>query len=103
MLDLSSNEVTVGISHSFCSDFQGMHLWESSSIQAHAQMVDMQSCRFHHGSASELNHISVRSGQSRAMGQEMQPVLRASKLVFPEKRPEVEGVAPVHTFPSPNL
>lgn len=34
VLDLSSDEETVGVAHSFCSDFQGMHLWESSSIQA---------------------------------------------------------------------
>ena len=59
-LDLSSNEEMVGISHSFCSDFQGMHLWESSLIQAHAQTLDRQSCRFRHGTASELNHVSIR-------------------------------------------
>lgn len=34
VLDLSSDEETVVMAHSFCSDFQGMHLWESSSIQA---------------------------------------------------------------------
>ncbi len=60
VLDLSSDEETVGFSHSFCSDFQGMHLWGSSSIQAHAQTPDMQSCRFHQGTASELNHVSIQ-------------------------------------------
>ena len=32
--DLSFDEETVVSSHSFCSDFQGMHLRESSSIRA---------------------------------------------------------------------
>ena len=58
MLDLSSDEETVEIAHSFCSDFQGMHLWESSFIQAPAQRLDMQSRSLHRGRARELNHVS---------------------------------------------
>lgn len=29
-LELNSNEETTGTAHSFCLDFQGMHLWEST-------------------------------------------------------------------------
>ncbi len=51
--------------------------------------------------AESRQHTAVN--KAKPLGKEMQPVLRASKLGFPWKRPEGEGVAPLHMFPWSNL
>ena len=103
MLDLSSSEETVRISHSFCSDFQGMHLWESSSIQVHAQTLNMQSCRFHHGTASELNHVSIREWPEQSHGAGSAVKSQGIEAGVPQEKTRGEGVAPVCKFPWPNI
>ena len=82
----------MGIAHSFCSDFKGMNLWESSSIEAPAQSLDVQSCSLHHRQPVTSIMSAVRSGQSRAMGQEVQSRRRALELGCHGKSPGGESV-----------
>ena len=103
MLDLSSDEETVGMAHSFCSDFQGMHLWESSSIQARVLRSGMSKVATSIPGRSVSSIMSAFwSAQIAAMWQELDPNLGPWDLACPRETPEGEGVNTMPRSLGPN-